>query len=231
MDHMKISAHIQAALNILNRGYFYSQDIDCNVWEFAEEIENLYAAGMTANDLRWLLRKQYVEHRQETTDVNDDQRVFIHVRNEVFCERSCFVLTQEGIAYSSSGFSDALTSSKQTCCPKFENTGLPSSPYWSSKMRELRANGLLIKKFRSLAPNQQIILETFEEEGWPLHILDPLTPTSDLKQTAKRRLNDTVKALNKNHKARILRFSTDGTGEGVRWEWRVDKITDVDAHW
>jgi hypothetical protein len=40
----------------------------------------------------------------------------------------------------------------------------------------------------------------------------------------KQRLHDTIKALNHCHLLRIIRFSGDGTGEGIVWrlvhDWR-----------
>jgi hypothetical protein len=66
------------------------------------------------------------------------------------------------------------------------------------------------------APNQELILGCFEEEGWPPRIDDPLPPHPEL--AAKRRLHATITTLNRHHKHRLLRFLGDGSGEGVRWE-------------
>jgi hypothetical protein len=63
------------------------------------------------------------------------------------------------------------------------------------------------------------ILDAFEEEGWPDHILDPLSPPQS-QRTAQRadslQLRDTVQSLNRGLTA--IRFFADGTGTGVRWE-------------
>jgi hypothetical protein len=55
----------------------------------------------------------------------------------------------------------------------------------------------------------------FEEDGWPPRIDDPLP--QKLNQDPKSRLHDTIKCLNRNHRKRLIRFSGDGTGEGVVW--------------
>jgi hypothetical protein len=67
------------------------------------------------------------------------------------------------------------------------------------------------------AANQERVLAAFEEEGWPVHIDDPLPPSPD--QDSKRRLHDTINSLNRNQKCPLIRFVGDGTGQGVRWEF------------
>lgn len=57
----------------------------------------------------------------------------------------------------------------------------------------------------------------FEEEGWPPRIDDPLPPLAQL--DPRRRLHDTIKALNRKQKRALLRFMGDGSGEGIRWEF------------
>ena len=80
----------------------------------------------------------------------------------------------------------------------------------------------MVKCFRVPAPNQEMVLTAFEEEGWPYRVYDPLPPEEG--KDAKQRLHETIKALNGHRLARIIRFHGDGTGEGVFWElvhdWR-----------
>lgn len=95
-------------------------------------------------------------------------------------------------------------------------------PRWDSMRRELVVDGQIVKRFRLPAPNQEAVLEAFEEEGWPPRVYDPLPPQPE--QDSKRRLHETIKALNCRRLARIIRFRGDGTGQGVLWElvhdWR-----------
>jgi len=93
-------------------------------------------------------------------------------------------------------------------------------PRWDAMRRELVVDGQIVKRFRLPAVNQEAVLTAFEEEGWPARIFDPLPP--QLSRCSKRRLNETIKALNRSHLARIIRFRGDGTGEGVLWEWFPD---------
>ena len=64
--------------------------------------------------------------------------------------------------------------------------------------------------------NQERILAAFEEEGWPVHIDDPLPPHPE--QDSKRRLHDTINSLNRNQKKRLIQFLGNGNGQGIRWE-------------
>lgn len=88
-------------------------------------------------------------------------------------------------------------------------------PTWDVYRRELRYLDVLVKRFSRVACNQERLLVTFEEEKWPCRIDDPLIPNS---VCPKVRLRDTVKHLNRNHDHALIRFRTDGTGEGVIWE-------------
>jgi hypothetical protein len=89
-------------------------------------------------------------------------------------------------------------------------------PVWNPEGRELWFRGKLVKQFHHKAGNQVLILEVFEELGWPPRIDDPLPPKSD--QEPKERLRETMKSLNHGLDVPLLRFHADGTGRGIRWE-------------
>jgi hypothetical protein len=95
-------------------------------------------------------------------------------------------------------------------------SNMPLLPCWNSVLRELRLGSRLVKRFQAPADNQEAILDALEEEGWPVRIDDPLSPTPDI--NAKRRLHDTIKNLNRHQTHRVIRFRGDGRGEGVLWE-------------
>lgn len=100
-----------------------------------------------------------------------------------------------------------------------EKTSSPRpKPTWDPDLRELRVGELLIKRFRQPARNQVTVLASFEELDWPRRIDDPLTGNSGVEP--KRRVRDTVFALNRNHaSAKILVFEADGTGTGIMWKF------------
>jgi hypothetical protein len=93
-----------------------------------------------------------------------------------------------------------------------------SKPTWDSSLRELRVGELVIKRFRQPAQNQVSVLASFQELHWPRRIDDPLTGNSEVEP--KRRLRDTVFALNANQITRnVIVFEADGTGTGIMWKW------------
>lgn len=73
-----------------------------------------------------------------------------------------------------------------------------------------------MKRYRVPARNQELILAAFQEEGWPEFIDDPLSPEPE--QDPKRRLQVTIKSLNRNQLAALLRFHGNGNGLQISWE-------------
>jgi hypothetical protein len=94
-----------------------------------------------------------------------------------------------------------------------------SKPTWIAALRELRAGQTLLKKFRSQARTQEVVLAAFEEEGWPRRIDDPIAPRPFVE--CKHRLRSTIQSLNRFHEEPLLRFRADGSGEGIVWEWEL----------
>jgi hypothetical protein len=130
---------------------------------------------------------------------------------------SCFTLNQAGVEFVlQSGICVLerlpVADLKLTC----QANGHCRVPSWDEQRQELRLGDRVVKRYLTPAPNQQLILATFHEEGWPVHIDDPLPPGPF--DDPKRRLHDTINSLNRHHKERLIRFVGDGTGEGVRWE-------------
>jgi hypothetical protein len=92
------------------------------------------------------------------------------------------------------------------------------SPTWDPDLRELRVGDLVIKRFRQPAWNQVTVLASFQELCWPRRIDDPLTGNSGIEP--KRRLRDTIFALNRSHvTVKVLIFEAEGTGTGIIWKW------------
>jgi hypothetical protein len=92
------------------------------------------------------------------------------------------------------------------------------NPTWDAELRELRVGGLVVKRFRQPAWNQVTVLASFQELCWPRRLDDPLTGNSGIEP--KRRLRDTIFALNRSHlTTKVLAFEADGTGTGIIWKW------------
>ena len=197
-------------------------DLGRTVWDFAVEIDALEAAGVTRSDLRWMVCLGYLEHAEEVPPGDDRPRSFRHETRLCLGKRSCFVLTSEGIEFVRS----LLRGSRRRSADRPSRPGpdgrasLPKSaaiPTWDRDRQELRVGDVVVKQFKVPAMNQERILAAFEEDGWPVHLDDPLSPVSD--QDPKRRLHDTINSLNRSQKNPLIRFVGDGSGQGIRWEF------------
>jgi hypothetical protein len=93
-------------------------------------------------------------------------------------------------------------------------------PIWVKVRRELWLDGVLVKRFRQPAKNQETILAVFQEEGWPDHIDDPLTGGDGV--DGQDRLHDAIRRLNQQRVSLIL-FASDGLGKGVLWQLRKNQ--------
>jgi hypothetical protein len=85
-------------------------------------------------------------------------------------------------------------------------------PTWNNN-GELHFMSKLVKAYRkNPAPNQRLVLASFEEQDWPDEIDDPLPPG---------KLKDTLDGLKDSlGKGSPLIFTGDGTGKRIRWTRR-----------
>lgn len=203
-----------ATFEALSEAAAYSADVDSERWDFAIAIRRLEQLGLHETDLRWLVKKRLVEHKREVTLIGDDGRQFRPTGNLTFTRKSCFVLTDRGIAEASTFDVRNGTAGAVELVPKSGQ-----QPQWDVDSRTLKLNEDIVKRFRWPALNQEAVLCAFQEEGWPTRIDDPLPPHPE--QNSKRRLADTIKCLNRKRVAQLIRFRGDGTGEGVLWERTV----------
>ncbi len=208
---MRPSPHLREALRLLLEAQEYAEDLRCPLWHFALEIAALRECGLTNNDFRWLVYRDYLRHAPEAAllAAADDPPPAGRL---ALCESSCFVLTLAGVAFARA----SLAAEADAQPPPAARLPVPAGPHWDKDRRELRFADQLVKQFKVPAPNQEIILAAFQEELWPPCIDDPLPPHPSI--DPKRRLHDTLGSLNRNQKRPLLRFLGNGNGEGVRWE-------------
>jgi hypothetical protein len=169
--------------------------------------------------------KGWVEQGIETTLPGEARRSFRSTKGLRFLKRTGFVLTPAGVDAARQLASDDFEPIELRDVESVRSAAFPAAvpaapaarvvPHWDADLQELRVNGLVVKQFKVPAPNQEMVLAAFQEEGWPARIDDPLPPQAD--QDPKRRLHDTIVSLNRTHKHRLIRFMGDGSGEGVRW--------------
>ncbi len=197
------------ALYLLYEAWIAARGEGQDVWQFAVEIDQLRALDLSHTELRCLLRRGYLEHACERTVAGSRRRTFEPLRALILPKRTCFVLTAKGWKAVAEGDAEK---GKRVFTSAMKQ---PEAPRWNSTSRELCWGNYLIKQFRLPAVNQETVLAALEEEGWPPRIDDPLPPTPDL--DPKVRLHDTIKALNRHQRRRLIRFRGDGRGCGIRW--------------
>lgn len=214
-----VAEHGKAALALLLESRAYAEELGRSAWDFAVEIGSLRAAGLTTSDLRWLVCKSHVEHARESTMPGDQTRCFRAGGGLTFSRRTCFVLTETGVAYARRAIAKASYPAGSNGHGERAVQSPASSgqrPKWDRERQELRVGEIVVKQYKVPAANQETILAAFEEEGWPVRLDDPLPPHPE--QDSKRRLHDTIVSLNRNQKNPVIRFSGDGSGQGVRWQ-------------
>ena len=89
-----LDAKISTALARLAKALDHANDTGRDKWDFAVEIQELRAAGLTTGDLRWLVCKGYVEHAREITLLGEDGRMVsqgIGQRSRHLLRRACGV--------------------------------------------------------------------------------------------------------------------------------------------
>ena len=107
-----------------------------------------------------------------------------------------------------------ISADEDLCCPGANGGDCPfaSSPKFDKGLCELSVNGFVILQLHKRR-NQYAVLCAFEDQGWPRRIEWPLDCD------AENGHRDTVKSLNRGQKLQLIKFSCDGSGCGVRWEF------------
>jgi hypothetical protein len=218
---LEVRPHLHEALSLLLQAHEYAQELEQDVWDLAVELTVLRAAKLSNSDVRWLVGMGFVEHAVEVTGPADRSRQFRRTSLVSVSEATCLVLTRVGVlAAQESCTGDSLASDKTACRVVAPDEALPL-PKWDDQRRQLRVGIDVVKEFKLPSPNQETVLMAFEEDGWPPRIDDPLPPLPQL--DPRRRLHDTIKALNRKQKTTLLRFMGDGSGEGIRWEFLSER--------
>ena len=200
---------------IMREAYDYALALKRSVWDFAVEIAVLRRRGLTHSALRCLVCQGLIEHRAELDTPDEEIRRFVRAGILTFSRRTCFVLTQIGMEFTSA--THIRPSPDLLPLTLSASAGVPLIPEWDKERQELRVDGLVVKQFKVRAPNQETILAAFQEEDWPPRIDDPLPPQAE--QDSKRRLHDTIINLNRHHRNHMIRFLGDGSGKGVKWKF------------
>ncbi|MFO0803557.1 MAG: hypothetical protein U0791_10630 [Gemmataceae bacterium] len=88
-------------------------------------------------------------------------------------------------------------------------------PLWNPDTRELTLEGVLVKRFRTSAISQVIILEAFQRQGWKASLANPFSRERG-DRDPKDRLHDGLINLNRHQVNNLLRFERNGAGR-ITW--------------
>ncbi|MBW3538640.1 MAG: hypothetical protein KY476_00070 [Planctomycetes bacterium] len=192
------------ALRLLSQTWSHACTAGKDPWQFAVLQSTLEAVGLTQAVLNRLENDGLIELATEYTRHGDPERRFRHCDNARRSRRLAAVLTAMGAEL----------------IPQLLEPETPTRvvPEWDSERRELRLGSAVVKQFLRPAPNQTLILDAFEEEGWPRRIDDPLPPREGV--DPRTRLHDAIKHLNRRLTQPLLHFLGDGTSCGVVWHQR-----------
>lgn len=213
---------LRPALALLLEGSYCASEAGQSRWQFAVEIDELRSAGLSKNQIRWLIHKGYASHATEATaPLGSLQRHFYDSPTAVFRPRTCLILTDLGVRFATGLQLGSSSREKEPQLPTSEppdriGSKVPRlTPHWDKDARIFRVGGQIVKHFKVPAANQELILSAFEEEGWPTQIDDPLPPSDEI--DPKRRLHDAINRLNRNQKIHVIQFCGNGNGTAVSW--------------
>jgi hypothetical protein len=212
---LPISAGTRAALALLQHALDCARDARAPPWDFALEIGQLYAAGLTITDLRWMVVKEFIEHADETSIHGNEHRSFMPSRGLNFLPTTCVLLTAKGAAFARE---HAASPGEKAEANVKSHAKASLKPRWDPARRELSVGGRMVKRFHVPARNQELILSAFQDKDWPESICDPLAAGIDI--DPKIRLNDAVYRLNRRQHAHLIRFHVNGHGSSVHWSLR-----------
>jgi hypothetical protein len=226
MDHRSrstlggLSASVQKAMELLLEAHAAAREGEMDVWQYALGINDLRRAGALDHELRMLIGAGWIEHAVETTGPQERTRRFRPAKGLALHDRSCAVVTPLGVleaaaARIADGRMFAMRAPRAGKC-----IASRLRPVWDKARRQLRVGRHVAKWFRQPASGQEAILDAFQRRGWPDCIEDPLP--YDPVTNVKRRLNQTLKNLNRGQAMPAVHFQGDGTGTGICWSLRLE---------
>jgi hypothetical protein len=184
--------------------------LSCNVdrWQFAIELEYLLAHGGTVTTVRQLQCEGLIAAALEVSTGNSAQRQFRQLKNLSLPPKVCLIFLAE--------LRDRAEAALQPGSSAINATRLRIDvPHWDRRSRVLRVGDKVAKHLNRPAKSQVIILDAFEEEGWPQSIYDPLPPAAGI--ATKRRLHNAINRLN-NGLLPVIRFHGNGDGQAICWD-------------
>jgi hypothetical protein len=179
-------------------GWQETQVVPCDPWAFALTVETLARAGITNDDISWLVETNVLDKRHPARIGRPNGHG--HSANR---DPTLVMLTKTG-----------ATLFEQHCLQSFK-------PHWDPQRRVLSVEGHAIKIYRQPSENQELVLTAFQEDDWIGQIDDPLPRAKgSFEERAKARLRKTVEHLNRAQRLPTLYFSVASNSQSVRWSFR-----------
>jgi hypothetical protein len=208
---------LPAALDLLGNAHRIAQECACTVEDLAVPLQNFRTAGIADSLLCWLVHAGYVRHGIEHTPPGARRRQLRWVKQLVLGERSCFVLTTQGLALAQRlrSLANASSASPRNNCRSSATAPAEDRPFWNAEEHSLYWRGQLLKHFRQEAPLQEAILNAFQQRHWRRCVPAPRQCVPG--GIRKDQLHDAVKHLNRSV-GPWLRFRQEGCGSRLCWE-------------
>jgi hypothetical protein len=187
-----------------------------DIWQFAVEISQLLANGVTVNDLRRWLRRGWVEHAEECMPAGTGPQGFRRLKEYAFGPRTCFVLGDTGADAQADLVGNLIKRGELRAQPDTAN-GHWAKPHWNSSSGVLSFRGMVVKRLSKRATVQRQLLDFCQRNHWKQFLENGIAAIPEGPRR-KKRLHDDLAKLNRNQKSPLLRFHGDGSGTSFWWE-------------
>lgn len=214
------AGQLQSGLAVLLQAFDFARGTASNPWDFAVERSVLYDSGLSHNDLRWLLASRFAEHGIELPPGDNERRSVRTVKSFQFHGDSCFILSVAGADFARSRLLDHQQHhpAELQCEPDQDSAAHSSTSgnlRWNRETRRVIYGGVPCIELTRAAENLETVLEAFEKTGWATQIHDPFP--QDKSGNRKRRLHNTINALNRCQSIPRIHFSSADSGHAIRW--------------
>ena len=211
--------NFQVGLRLLLEAFDSAGDASPDPWQFAVEIQLLHDAGMSVTNLRWVIEQGYARHAFDFTLAGDERRSFRELQTMKFAGNSTFMLSAAGAEFARSNCLDPTPTVPNNPGATSSNAdgGLTASapkPHWDRSSRRVILEGSTIIELHRAAENLEAALDAFEKSGWAFQIPDPL---ANKPGNRKRRLHNTINALNRCQTVQRIHYSSADGGRAIRW--------------
>jgi hypothetical protein len=203
-------------LALLLQAADYARRSGHSPWDFALDLAQARAVGVTDNELRYLVYEQLLEYVSATPGLPPASGAGLLGGRLLFPPETCFILSPRAVSFARLV---AATQPLPEVPVPSPAAGAALLPDWDLENRQLSYAGLLVKRIPEGARNEECLLTAWHELHWPACMDDPLPGGGDV--DGPERLHSTVKRLNRAQVHPLLHFGTAHAGRAAYWERRL----------